>query len=67
VLDDRPTSVTAGSSSSLWIALSRDPRPLAVLNKVDGGWQALAPYRGFTLWIDDYASILPLLKNDDPF
>jgi SAM-dependent methyltransferase len=67
VLDDRPTSVAAGSSSSLWIALSRDPRPLAVLNKVDGGWQALAPYRDFTPWVDDYASILPLLKDDGPF
>lgn len=66
-LDDRPTSLGAGNSASLWIALSRDPRPLAVLARVDGGWQPLAPYRGFTPWVDDYASILPLLKGDEPF
>jgi hypothetical protein len=48
-----------GLSSSLWIALSRDPAQLAALT-AGGGWRPLgAP--ADDVWRDDFASILPHL------
>ncbi len=53
-----------GYSSSLWIALARDPAVLNGLRISSGNqrWRAVVAQPGFTGWSDDYASILPLLK-----
>jgi spermidine synthase len=52
------------ASTSVWIALSRDPQKLENLFADSAGeqWQLLQPTPGFAGWTDDYASILPLLK-----
>jgi len=53
------------ASTSVWIALSRDPRKLQELIRASAGqgdWQPLRTTPGFSGWTDDYASILPLLK-----
>jgi hypothetical protein len=51
-------------SSSLWIALSRDPKTIDRLTTLSGKalWRPVKSQNGFTGWTDDYASILPLIK-----
>lgn len=50
-------------SSSVWVALSRDPRQLDRLRVISREeWTSVTPRLGFTAWTDDYASILPVLK-----
>lgn len=51
------------ATASLWVALSRDPAPIAALQARDAAWQSLHPRAGFTPWTDDYSTILPLLKG----
>ncbi|SFP62201.1 hypothetical protein [Sphingomonas rubra] len=50
-------------STSLWIALSRDPATLARLTARQPGWAALRPRADIVPWTDDYSTILPLLKG----
>jgi len=65
-VDDRGR--TLRYSSSLWVALSRDPARIAALRQ--GGavhgqpWRDLKPRSNFAPWTDDFASILPLIKTD---
>lgn len=54
---------TPAATLSLWIALSRDPAPIALLHARDAAWQPVRPRPGFTPWTDDYSTILPLLKG----
>jgi len=51
-------------SSSLWIALARDPKTIDKLTTLSGKklWRPVQGQDGFTGWTDDYASILPLIK-----
>lgn len=61
---------SAFRSSSIWVAMSRDPASLGKLINSDdivaGGWRPLIPRQGFTMWTDDFASILPLLYVFQP-
>ncbi len=60
----RPSALDPGRpSASDWIALSRDPRALRVLEAGDPGWTQLGVRPGFAAWTDDYSTILPLLKS----
>ncbi|MEG3086063.1 spermidine synthase [Sphingomonas sp. PB4P5] len=52
-----------GETASLWLALSRDPATIAVLERRDAAWAPVPRYRHFTAWTDDYSTILPLLKG----
>ena len=62
-LNYRPSPLDADATASIWIALSRDPRPVAMLRAGNPDWtDAYAP-PGFTAWTDDYSTILPLLKG----
>jgi spermidine synthase len=58
----RPSALDPDATASVWIALSRDPRPLAVLRAADPEWVPLRARPGFAAWTDDYSTILPLLK-----
>jgi hypothetical protein len=51
-------------SSSLWIALARDPKTIDRLAATSGPqlWRPVVSQPGFPGWTDDYASILPLIK-----
>ena len=60
----RPSPVeTDNPSPSDWIALSRDPNAIAVLQSRHSGWTPLLPRKGMRAWTDDYSTILPLLKG----
>ncbi|CAN5358777.1 fused MFS/spermidine synthase [soil metagenome] len=50
-------------TSSVWVALSRDPATIATLvrRSPENDWRPLKERPGFTRWTDDYASVLPLL------
>ena len=54
-------------NSSVWVALSRDPGTLLLLQIASGksgrDWRTLPELPGFAGWSDDHASILPLLKD----
>jgi SAM-dependent methyltransferase len=54
-------------TTSIWVAMSRDPRVMDSLKLASGGdadlWRPLAARPGFPGWSDDYASILPLLED----
>ena len=54
-----------GSSASIWVALSRDPRALARLEAASppNAWEPLPPPAD-TVWSDDFSSILPYLRWD---
>ncbi|WP_204277505.1 hypothetical protein, partial [Enterobacter hormaechei] len=52
----------AEASPSQWIALSRDPRIMAVVTHAAPGWRPLAPRPGVPALTDDFSSILPVLK-----
>ena len=56
---DKPTDEEG--SLSHWVALSRDPRALARLQRMGTGWVAMKRHPTSGGWTDDYASILPLL------
>ncbi len=51
------------AATSDWIALTRDPASLAALVDAGGRWDPLVPRKGFRAWTDDYATILPVLRN----
>ncbi len=51
------------ATKSQWIALSRDPATLQMLQTADASWRPLRARPGFTPWTDDYSTILPLLKG----
>ena len=59
-----PEDVKKSYSSSLWVALARDPAALDALLAATGRtkWRAARERAGFGGWTDDHASILPLLK-----
>lgn len=61
-LDHSPSTLDEAASPSWWIALSRDARSIATLQRRDARWYALADRPGFTGWTDDYATILPLVR-----
>ena len=54
---------TPAATKSVWIAMSRDPQVIRVLQTFDGAWQPVKARTGFTPWTDDYSTILPLLKR----
>lgn len=54
---------TPAATKSVWIAMSRDPQIIRVLQTFDGAWQPVKARPGFTPWTDDYSTILPLLKR----
>ncbi|WP_308814060.1 hypothetical protein [Sphingomonas sp. GV3] len=58
----RPSPLDAEASPSQWIALSRDPRIMAVVTHAARGWRPLTPRRDVPAWTDDFSSILPVLK-----
>lgn len=61
----RGSAESRNLSSSIWIALSRDPATLGrLINRRDvgDGWRPLTVDRDFPGWSDDYGSILPVLK-----
>ncbi|SMF71150.1 fused MFS/spermidine synthase [Allosphingosinicella indica] len=67
-----PAEQTDHLTTSIWVALSRDPAITETL--VDGNdpndrfdWRELERRPGFTGWSDDFASILPLLKDVRPW
>jgi spermidine synthase len=55
------------AATSDWIALSRSPATLAALKARGGEWHALARRPDFTAWTDDYATILPVLREFNMF
>ncbi|MBJ6121155.1 spermidine synthase [Sphingomonas mollis] len=59
----RPSALQADASTSVWIALSRDPALLAAFTAGDPDWTALRTRPGLAAWTDDYSSFLPLLKD----
>ena len=64
VATDRERAENA--TDSTWIALSRSPRSIArlvALSGAKGNWLGLVDRPGFAGWTDDYATILPLLKD----
>ncbi len=57
-------------TASLWVAMSRDARALDDLSAASvtardgrGHWRELASRPAPVLWTDDYASVMPLLRN----
>ena len=48
---------------SQWIALSRDPATIRVLQARDAAWKPTRGRPGFVPWSDGYSSILPLVKG----
>ncbi|MES3089969.1 hypothetical protein QTN93_06235 [Sphingomonas aerolata] len=60
----RPSPLDADHPSpSDWIALSRDPRAIALLRQRNSGWEPIVARDGMAAWTDDYSTILPLLKG----
>ncbi len=59
-----PDDLEKSYSSSLWVALARDPSALSSLIQATGRnkWRAAHERQGFAGWTDDHASILTLLK-----
>lgn len=57
-------------SSSTWVAMSRDPKMLAMITtsapKEHKNWVRLSPRPDFVEWTDDFSSILPLVKAWTP-
>ncbi len=51
------------ATRSDWIAMSRNPAAIAALKAQDPNWAPLIGRPGFTVWTDDYSTILPLLKR----
>ena len=60
----RPSPLDTGHPSpSDWIALSRNPRAIAVLRARNPAWIPVVERAGMAAWTDDYSTILPLLKG----
>ncbi|TKD52107.1 hypothetical protein FBR43_04740 [Sphingomonas baiyangensis] len=53
----------AEATVSDWIALTRDPEVLAELIAGGENWQMLRGRDDLEAWTDDYASIMPVLRN----
>lgn len=51
------------ATMSQWIALSRDPKTIALLESRDAGWKPIRARPGFVPWTDGYSTILPLVKG----
>lgn len=51
--------IVAGST---WVALSRDPARIDALAAAGGDWRALTARDGMSVWRDDFASVLPVLR-----
>ena len=72
VRDYHPTSEEQGRNVtvSVWVAMSRNEGMLNKMIVESGenltGWEDLEPRPGFSGWTDDYATILPLLKDLTP-
>jgi hypothetical protein len=64
LLLNRPQQGPAGTmeAQSVWIALSRAPRPIATLAAADPRWRPLEARPGLAPWRDDFASVLPVLR-----
>ncbi|HET9510621.1 MAG TPA: fused MFS/spermidine synthase [Sphingomonas sp.] len=54
-----------GSQATLsdWIVLTRDPATFATIISDGSAWRPLYPRQDLTPWTDDYATILPVLKQ----
>lgn len=63
VMDYHPSPLDPEASTSLWVALSRDPATLAALRTRHSEWRPLRRRAGLSAWTDDYSTILPLLKG----
>jgi len=54
------------ATTSVWIALSRNPETIARLAALSGEdammWEEIRPQPGFAGWSDDHASILPIIN-----
>jgi hypothetical protein len=51
-------------TSSMWVAMSPSAATIARLEAANpGAWQPLEGRSGFRPWTDDYASVLPILRN----
>jgi hypothetical protein len=51
-------------TSSMWVAMSPSAATIARLEAANpGAWQHLEGRSGFRPWTDDYASVLPILRN----
>jgi hypothetical protein len=55
----RPGWVTAGST---WVAFSRNRQRMDALVAGGGDWRALQTRPGMSVWRDDFASVLPVLR-----
>ncbi|HET9353648.1 MAG TPA: hypothetical protein VFO32_06590, partial [Sphingomicrobium sp.] len=51
-------------TSSMWVAMSPSAATITRLEAANpGAWQPLEGRSGFRPWTDDYASVLPILRN----
>ncbi|WP_242181973.1 fused MFS/spermidine synthase [Sphingomonas sp. CARO-RG-8B-R24-01] len=55
--------VRDAATMSQWIALSRDPATIRLLQARDRGWLPTRGRSGFVPWTDGYSTILPLVKG----
>lgn len=59
---DPGSTHSEAETGSAWLALSHDPRTIAVLKRRDPAWAGVPRYPHFTTWTDDYSTILPLVR-----
>ncbi|MET3826917.1 spermidine synthase [Sphingomonas sp. PvP055] len=58
-----PADAREAATMSQWIALSRDPAVIRVLQSRDSGWKPIRHRPGFVPWTDGYSTVLPLIKG----
>ncbi|RSU51854.1 fused MFS/spermidine synthase [Sphingomonas sp. S-NIH.Pt15_0812] len=63
VMNYHPSPLDPDATTSLWVALSRDPGTLAALRARHSEWRPMRRRPGLSAWTDDYSTILPLLKG----
>ena len=63
VMNYHPSPLDPDATTSLWVALSRDPGTLAALRTRHSEWRPMRHRPGLSAWTDDYSTILPLLKG----
>ncbi|MDY0958800.1 fused MFS/spermidine synthase [Sphingomonas sp. CFBP8993] len=51
------------ATSSVWLALSRDPAVLKALEAAGGDWTPAVAPPGLAAWTDDYSSVLPFIRE----
>jgi hypothetical protein len=51
------------ATSSVWLALSRDPAVLKALEEKGGDWTPAVAPPGLAAWTDDYSSVLPFIRE----